>query len=204
MVREGLNKWAMPPCISPTSEVTLRTLSPDLRLVQCFLRFAIALAVLITLSGAGDAVLAHGDAHGANKTTAVVSKEQQIWGIAGEAKSAKRTIEIRMVDAMRFSPDRIDVRQGETIRFVLRNNGKLMHEMVIGTRKTLDEHAALMMKFPAMKHDEPWMTHVAPGKSGEIIWTFNRAGDFEFACLISGHYQAGMKGRIVVESNKTR
>ena len=73
-----------------------------------------------------------------------------------------------------------------------------MHEFVLGTKKELDEHAALMVKFPNMEHDEPYMAHVAPGKTGEIIWTFNRAGEFDFACLISGHYQAGMMGKVRV------
>lgn len=81
---------------------------------------------------------------------------------------------------------------------VVHNSGQVMHEMVIGTKKELDEHAALMAKFPEMEHDEPYMTHVAPGKSGEIVWTFNRAGQFDFACLIAGHYQAGMTGKIIV------
>jgi uncharacterized cupredoxin-like copper-binding protein len=70
--------------------------------------------------------------------------------------------------------------------------------MVIGTKKVLDEHAKMMEKFPNMEHDEPYMAHVAPGKTGEIIWTFNRAGEFDFACLIAGHYSAGMKGVIRV------
>jgi uncharacterized cupredoxin-like copper-binding protein len=103
-----------------------------------------------------------------------------------------------MGDDMRFTPDRLEVRQGETVRFVLRNHGKLMHEFVIGTRKELDEHAALMIKFPGMEHDEPYMAHVAPGKTGEVIWNFNRPGEFDFACLIAGHYSAGMMGRIKV------
>ena len=99
---------------------------------------------------------------------------------------------------MRFKPALIEVRQGETIRFVVRNRGKLLHEFVIGTKPELDAHAALMLKFPNMEHDEPYMAHVAPGKSGEILWNFNRAGEFEFACLIAGHYQAGMIGKIRV------
>ena len=66
------------------------------------------------------------------------------------------------------------------------------------TQKELEEHAALMLKFPAMEHEEPYMAHVAPDKTGEIIWNFNRAGDFDFACLIAGHFQAGMKGKIKV------
>jgi uncharacterized cupredoxin-like copper-binding protein len=99
---------------------------------------------------------------------------------------------------MRFSPDQLEVKQGETIRFVHRNEGKMMHEFVLGTRKELDAHAAMMIKFPGMQHDEPYMAHVGPGQGGEIIWTFNQAGDFEFACLIAGHYQAGMVGQIRV------
>ena len=124
--------------------------------------------------------------------------EQKPWGIAGTAKAVTRTISVSMTDTMRFSPEKIDVRQGDTLKFVLKNNGKLMHEFVIGTKKDLDEHAALMVRFPNMEHDEPYMAHVAPGKTGTIIWNFNKAGTFDFACLIAGHYQAGMIGKINV------
>ena len=80
----------------------------------------------------------------------------------------------------------------------MKNSGKMLHEFVLGTKQELLAHAALMLKFPTMEHDEPYMAHVPVGKSGQIIWTFNRAGDFEFACLIAGHYQAGMKGTVKV------
>lgn len=107
-----------------------------------------------------------------------------------------------MADNMRFTPKRIEVRQGATVKFVVRNTGKVMHEFVIGTKAENANHAALMVKFPNMEHDEPYMAHVAPGKTGEIVWTFNRAGDFEFACLIAGHYQGGMVGTIAVGAGK--
>ena len=142
-------------------------------------------------------VSAHGDDH-AKKKTVAVKKEQKAWGIAGDAKSAKRTINIVMTDNMRFTPDKIEVKQGETVKIVLKNEGKMLHEFVIGTNKELDEHAALMLKFPTMEHDEPYMAHVGAGKTGEIVWAFNRAGEFDFACLIAGHYQAGMVGKISV------
>ena len=128
-------------------------------------------------------------------------KEQKDWGIAGDAKAVKRTISLKMGDNMRFTPDAITIQQGETIRFVVKNEGKQMHEVVIGTKKELDEHAALMVKFPNMEHDEPYMAHVASGKSQNLVWTFNRAGEFDFACLIAGHYQAGMVGKITVRAN---
>lgn len=158
----------------------------------------IALAAVLVL-GSTSYVEAH-DVKDHKKKAAAVKMEQKAWGIAGDAKAIKRTIKIAMTDTMRFAPDKIDVKEGETIRFVLKNEGKMLHEMVIGTKKELDEHAALMLKFPTMEHEEPYMAHVPAGKSGEIIWTFNRAGDFDFACLIAGHYQAGMVGKINVAS----
>ncbi|MES2975361.1 MAG: cupredoxin family protein [Pseudomonadota bacterium] len=151
---------------------------------------------LVLLAAAGTA-MAHGDKPDGHK--AAVVKEQKDWGIAGDATRVRRTIHIAMGDDMRFKPDRIEVREGETVRLAIRNSGKLLHELVIGTAKELDEHAVLMQKFPGMEHDEPYMAHVAAGKQGAIVWTFNRAGEFDFACLIAGHYQAGMRGKIIVK-----
>ena len=159
---------------------------------------AIALAALLAPPLAG----AHGDADHAGKAGPVV-KEQKPWGIAGDAKRA-RTIEIAMGDDMRFRPSRIEVGEGETIRFVVRNAGKVLHEMVIGTKQELEEHAALMRKYPGMEHDEPFMSHVAAGKRGEIVWNFNRPGTFQFACLIPGHFEAGMTGTIVVKPTRNK
>ena len=146
---------------------------------------------------------AHGDAEHA-KTAGPAKKEQKAWGIAGDAKAAKRTIEVSMADNMRFTPEKIEVKQDETVKFVINNKGKTLHEFVIGTQKDLDEHAALMVKFPTMEHSEPYMAHVGSGKTGEILWNFNKPGDFDFACLIAGHYQAGMVGKIkVVAASKS-
>lgn len=138
-----------------------------------------------------------------HKNTGPAKKEQKDWGIAGDAKAVKRTIELTMSDAMRFTPDHIEVKQDEVVKIVIKNSGQMFHEMVIGTKAALDEHAALMVKFPNMEHDEPYMSHVKPGSKGEIIWNFNRAGTFEFACLVAGHYQAGMVGKITVAGLNT-
>ena len=99
---------------------------------------------------------------------------------------------------MRFTPDVLTVKRGETVRFVVKNDGKAMHEMVIGTMAELKSHGELMKKFTNMEHDEPYMAHVEPGKSGVITWTFTKAGEFHFGCLVPGHFDAGMIGRIVV------
>jgi uncharacterized cupredoxin-like copper-binding protein len=157
----------------------------------------ISLLLIAALLGASFNVMAHegkADAHHA----AMAKKEQKPWGIAGDPNSVTRTIEIVMSDTMRFTPDRIQVRQGEIVKFVIRNNGAMLHELVLGTKQELDAHAALMLKFPGMEHDEAHMIHVKPGRSEPLAWNFNRAGEFQFACLIPGHYQAGMVGTLVV------
>ncbi len=152
----------------------------------------IAASALLVWAGA---TFGHQNHVPANTT---VVKEQKDWGIAGDAQSVQRTLKVTMSDKMRFTPDRFTVKQGDTVRLVIKNQGKLMHELVIGTEAELEAHAALMVKFPDMAHDEPYMAHVPPGQSGQLIWTFNRPGEFKFACLIAGHYQAGMTGQIVV------
>ena len=125
-------------------------------------------------------------------------KEQKDWGVAGEAKAVRRTIALRMSDDMRFSPQHIEVREGDTVRLRAENHGKVLHEIVLGTKAALDAHADMMAKHPGMEHHEPHMAHVKPGQRGEVVWHFNRPGKFDFACLIPGHYQAGMAGTITV------
>jgi uncharacterized cupredoxin-like copper-binding protein len=138
-------------------------------------------------------------AHQNHQAKSAAPAEQKDWGIAGDPKKATRTIEIRMTDDMRFAPKAIQVKLGETVRLVAVNAGKVLHEIVIGTPQELKAHAEMMKKHPGMEHEEPYMAHVDPGQKGTIVWTFNRAGSFEFACLIPGHLEAGMIGRITVK-----
>jgi uncharacterized cupredoxin-like copper-binding protein len=157
--------------------------------------------LLLAAAALGLGITGPARAHGNGdhtKKPGPVSKEQKPWGVAGDAQAVRRTVDVTMGDHMRFTPERIAVRLGETLRIRVRNTGQVMHEFVIGTPAENAKHAELMLKFPNMEHDEPYMAHVAPGQTGEIVWTFNRAGTFEFACLIAGHYQAGMVGTVVV------
>jgi uncharacterized cupredoxin-like copper-binding protein len=123
-------------------------------------------------------------------------------GQPGEAAKVTRTIRVDMADTMRFTPANIRVKQGETIRFVVRNSGQVKHEFVLGTEKELKEHYELMKKFPGMEHADPNMVTVAPGKTGEVIWQFTQVGNVDLACLQPGHYDAGMKGLIKVAESK--
>ena len=153
--------------------------------------------LIATALGLGmPAAWAHGNTHA--KKPGPLKREQKAWGRAGLAKEVKRSIDIRMSDRMRFAPDLLQLRLGQTARLRIHNEGKMLHELVLGTAQDLEEHAVLMLKFPDMEHDEPHMAHVAAGSVGEIVWQFNRAGEFHFACLIAGHFQAGMRGRFVV------
>jgi uncharacterized cupredoxin-like copper-binding protein len=120
------------------------------------------------------------------------------FGHTGDPRKVTRTIPVDTSDTMRFTPGAITVKRGETVRFVVTNSGKQMHEMVLGTMAELKGHAALMRKHPEMEHDEPYMAHVASGKKAEIIWQFTKAGEFHYGCLVPGHFEAGMIGKIVV------
>ena len=120
-------------------------------------------------------------------------------GKPGDPKRVSRAIEVRMGDDMKFTPARINVKRGETIRFMVRNAGQLRHEMVIGSMAELKQHAALMRKMPGMEHADPNMVSLAPGEAGELIWQFTQAGSFDFACLQPGHFEAGMLGKVSVK-----
>ena len=157
------------------------------------------LAAAIALLVASPVALGHGEKPHSRKFSAAQLAEEKPFGKAGDPKKATRTVTFTMSDRMRFDPSRITVKRGETVRFIAKNDGKLMHEMVFGTMKELKEHAEQMKKFPDMEHDEPYMVHVAPGKTGTIVWQFTRGGDFHFGCLIPGHFEAGMIGRIEVK-----
>ena len=144
---------------------------------------------------------AHGDAAHAPKTRKFDTRkvEDTAFGREGDPAKATRMIRVDMADTMRFTPADITVKRGETVKLVASNKGRVLHEMVLGTADELKKHAELMKKFPEMEHEEPHMTHVKPGKSGQIVWQFTKAGEFQFACLIPGHFEAGMVGKVTVK-----
>jgi uncharacterized cupredoxin-like copper-binding protein len=119
-------------------------------------------------------------------------------GMAGDPAKADRTIAVEMHDNMRFTPDKISVKAGETVRFFIVNKGQTPHEMVIGTAYEINEHAEMMKKMPGMVHKEANQITLAPGQRGGIVWQFTKAGTVTFACLQPGHKEAGMVGSVVV------
>ena len=145
------------------------------------------------------------------------------FGQPAPAASATRTVQVEMTD-IAFSPTSLEVKAGETVRFVLVNKGQLLHEFNLGNaamhaahqKEMLDmqqsgmltptgkggmDHAAMghgSMDMPGMQHDDPNSVLVEPGKTAELTWTFTRADNLEFACNVPGHYQAGMVGKVKV------
>jgi uncharacterized cupredoxin-like copper-binding protein len=141
---------------------------------------------------------AHEGAGQQKKATAPISTEETAFGREGDPKKVSRTVNVQMSDKMRFTPAELTAKQGETIRFRVKNSGQVMHEMVLGTLQDLKEHAETMRKNPGMEHDEPYMAHVAPGKTGTMVWQFTKPGEFHYGCLVPGHFEAGMIGRVRV------
>jgi uncharacterized cupredoxin-like copper-binding protein len=122
-------------------------------------------------------------------------------GDPGDPKKPARTIEIKMEEGsgtMAYTPSRVEVKKGEQIRFVISNTGELAHEFLLDSVEHNAKHKIAMQKNPEMDHDDPNGKRLEPKKTSEILWKFDKEGTFEFACLIPGHYEAGMHGVVVV------
>ncbi|HZL36772.1 MAG TPA: cupredoxin family protein [Tepidisphaeraceae bacterium] len=123
-------------------------------------------------------------------------------GEPGDPKKPFRTVQVTMHEgdgAMGFSPATLDVKKGEQVKFVITNGGALAHEFILANENDNLKHAELMKKYPDMEHDDPNGKTVQPNGHSEILWRFSKAGTFEYACLIPGHREAGMIGKVTVK-----
>lgn len=160
----------------------------------------ISRVAVASIALAASLAFAHGDEqHAAPRKFDPAKVEPTEFGQEGNPKKVTRTIKVDMADSMRFTPADITIKRGETVKFVVHNGGKVLHEMVLGTKQAIAEHAELMKKFPEMEHADSNMAHVKPGKAGEIVWQFSKPGEFQFACLQPGHFEAGMVGKLTVK-----
>jgi uncharacterized cupredoxin-like copper-binding protein len=133
-----------------------------------------------------------------NDSSATRKPAASVAGQPGDSAKATRTVDVTMNDTMRFSPNAIPVKAGDTIRFQVRNAGMIEHEMVIGTTAELKEHAKMMREMAGEKHAAPNKLTLAPGAQGTLVWRFEKPGTVDFACLVPGHFEAGMVGKVVV------
>ncbi|NTV95820.1 MAG: cupredoxin family protein [Thiobacillus sp.] len=120
------------------------------------------------------------------------------FGKPGDPAKVDRTIEIAVSDDMRYSPDEVRVKRGQTIRFQVLNGGELRHMMVLGKLSELGKQAELMRKSPGTALHTPAAISIEPGQTGQLVWQFTNAGTFDFACLVPGHLVGGMKGKVIV------
>jgi uncharacterized cupredoxin-like copper-binding protein len=123
-------------------------------------------------------------------------------GEPGDPKKPARIIQVTMQEGdgkMMFLPARLEIKRGEQVKFMLRNNGELDHEFILASTEENVKHAEEMKKNPEMEHDDPNAKRLQPKKTSEIVWKFTKAGQFEYGCLIPGHREAGMTGTVIVK-----
>ncbi|WP_232821281.1 cupredoxin domain-containing protein [Oceanimonas marisflavi] len=162
-----------------------------------------SIMMLALLPGLALAAGGHEGGHGhggamEHHDMAAMAQHMSGMGRPGQAAEVSRTIAVDMSDDMRFTPASIEVKAGETVRFFVSNRGKLDHELVLGHMEMLQQHAEMMRQMPHMEHAEPNMIRLKPGQKGGIVWHFDQAGTLDFACLIPGHMEAGMKGQVKI------
>lgn len=157
----------------------------------------LAASILIATAFASGAAFA-----GAGPTGHSHGHETFSAGEPGDPKKPARIIQITMQEGdgkMMFIPDRLEIRRGEQVKFMLRNNGELDHEFILASTAENVKHAEEMKKNPEMEHDDPNAKRLTPKKTTEIVWKFTKAGQFEYGCLIPGHRDAGMTGTVIVK-----
>jgi len=142
-------------------------------------------------------------------------------GEKGDPNNVDRIINIKMFDNY-YEPNLIKVKKGETIKFIIKNLGDLVHEYNIGTKEMHIKHQPEMQrlvdyeillvdkidkaKMKKMSKKDHSLAHshsnsvmLEPNKTGEIIWKFTKNLNLQMACNIPGHYESGMYGKIVLE-----
>ncbi len=153
-----------------------------------------------------DAASAHD--HGENSATAATDSAHDGHALTPlVAQVVSRSMALRMDDQMRFTPSQIEVQAGETVRFVVHNAGQTMHEMVLGSDAEIRQHAQAMQQGAGHEaghsHGSGAAITVAAGQKGELVVRFAQAQKLQMACLIPGHYEAGMRGTVNVVSAST-
>lgn len=185
------------------------------RLLTAVLTSTVTIGVVAVFAAtvhAGPGEKGHAHGHDAKKEThghAGHGDHSAPGGMPGEAKNVSRTIVIIAKDT-EFNIKKIQVKDGETIRFVIRNKGELLHEFTIGTHEMQKQHQAEMLKMmedghmtatsmkSGMQHSHGNSAMVEPGKEAEVIWMFHKGATIEFGCNVPGHYESGMKGDFVI------
>ena len=163
------------------------------------MRYALTLLLVLAL-GTTAAQIGFSHEHGQGKSAVAAANTATGFGSPGNAKDVSRDIELSLRDTMRIEPAQLSVKQGETLRLRIRNTGAVPHEFVLGTQEEIIEHRDMMRKMPTMMHNDANAVSVAPGRTADLIWRFSKPGTFLYACLVPGHWEAGMQGTVTVST----
>ena len=188
---------AQPPLPHGEDSLTRGSAPGTPRWVVVFGTIGVILIVLVVLMLTG----VFGEGHGPGRHMGGARDDSRPSDLGGpaEQQAATRMIEVNTLDRMAFTPEAISVSAGETVTFTVRNAGKAVHEFTLGDASMQREHAQAMAHMPAgVDHAFPNSITLQPGEVKQLTWRFGAAGTFEYACHQPGHYQSGMRGRIVI------
>lgn len=157
------------------------------------MKYPISAFALVTALASASVYAAEGPPGHTHGHSAIGHGATTTDGGPGKASDVKRVVQIEARDTA-FNVKQVQVRAGDTIKFVIANKGQLAHEFAIASAKEQEEHRAMMQQMSDMVHEEPNVVTVKPGETKEIIWKFGKDTDLEFACNIPGHAEQGMKG----------
>lgn len=157
-----------------------------------------AIPVALLACVASTAAFAHGGHGGGHADVVARSAAGTPFGRPGDAQMISRAVAVNMSDSACQTPGELALKVGENVRFQIKNSGREMHELVIGTLAGLQEHAQALEQDADVDHDEPFMAHVEPQATQSIVWQFTRVGIFHYGCHVPSLPGPGVIGRITV------
>ena len=125
---------------------------------------------------------------------------EESYGRPGDTSQPNRSINIEINDKLRVAPAEVSVKQGETIKFIVKNSTKTLQRMALGTLGELKERATMLKQFPKMEMNQPNLVQVKPGESAELLWQFTQAGTFNFGCAAQACLEPTAIGKVVVDA----
>ena len=173
-------------------------------MLTLFTMISLSIALISQIHAAGKGHQGH-HSHDKHKAHMITGGEP------GKESEINRTIEIIATDDLKFSIPALEVKDGETIKFVVINKGEIAHDFTIGTPEIQTAHQKEMAKMMEamssheghkMDHNDPNALFLNPGEKKELVWKFKQTSKLEFGCNVPGHYQAGMKGNIIFNGMK--
>lgn len=113
-----------------------------------------------------------------------------VSGFVAGTVASPRVIRVYAGRGYAFSPSSISVARGETVTFVVTTMGPTAHEFMVGPADAVAADAP----------GTPEVADIGMMQAKSLTYTFDGPGPYAFACHAPGHYEAGMRGTIVVVS----